>query len=244
MIVETPWYWFVGVLGLAVGAYLIGVLDRSGSLLAGAMATVILLGVGPGWLFVLVLFVAVSYAATRLGYEVKRRRRVHEPRKGRRGIRNVLANGATPTLIAAGGLFVDDAILAFPFATAIAVAAADTLASELGVFADDARLITDPSKSVPPGTNGGVSIAGTVASVTGALMVAVVAHLLIPLAWHLVGLVVVLGLVGSLLDSVLGATWEGDPGRPQGPLTKNDVNFISITIPAMVALLGTSLGIA
>lgn len=243
MLVDTPWYWFVGVIALSIGAYGIGILDKAGSAVAGVMAALILLGVGPGWLFLLVLFVAVSYGATRFGYELKRRRSVHEPRRGRRGIRNVFANGAPPTLVAISGLFLPDHVIAFPFATAIAVAAADTLASELGVFSDRAVLITEPQRDVRPGTNGGISVVGTVASIAGALMVATVAHLAIPLAWHLVPFVVVLGLAGSLIDSLLGATWEGDPGRIQGPLTKNDVNFISISIPTLVALLATSLGI-
>ncbi|KAJ3334188.1 Transmembrane protein 19 [Blyttiomyces sp. JEL0837] len=92
----------------------------------------------------------------------------------------------------------------------------DTWASELGVLAKGSpRLITNLFKIVPPGTNGGVTIVGLIASAMGGALIGVVAGLTMPsncwnmdTFWMMVMLGLVSGLVGSLIDSLLGATLQ------------------------------------
>uniref|UniRef100_A0A7R9ZDG7 Transmembrane protein 19 n=1 Tax=Pseudictyota dubia TaxID=2749911 RepID=A0A7R9ZDG7_9STRA len=90
---------------------------------------------------------------------------------------------------------------------------ADTLASELGILArQEPVLITQPWRRVPPGTNGGVTWWGTLWSGIGgilmglgtALMDAASGIEIRPAAVLCYGLAC--GLVGSFIDSVLGAT--------------------------------------
>lgn len=90
---------------------------------------------------------------------------------------------------------------------------ADTLASELGILADHTPiLITKPWVSVPPGTNGGITLSGTLWSGFGGLIIAVGVILLDLLSGIAVRPVqtimfgTVCGFVGSFLDSLLGAT--------------------------------------
>lgn len=229
------------IVALAVLAHRFGVLDGPGATLAGIFGVIIVWGMSFGAFVLLVLFTGLGFGVTRVGYERKRARALNEPGEGRRGWPNVLSNGLTATLVAGAGFFVAPEPLAFPFAVAVAVAAADTFASELGSLGRRAVLITKPRQAVPPGTNGGVSWMGTAASLLGAATVAALAHFLIPLPTRLVLWVVALGLLGSMIDSVLGATWEDSPGVHDGPLTKGDVNFISITLPAAFALLAAQL---
>ena len=99
-----------------------------------------------------------------------------------------------------------------------ACAAGDTWASELGVLAATRpRLVTSLFlRTVPPGTNGGMSLLGTVASGAGGLFIGLIFAAMSPLLnttvpatqlpMALVGLAS--GLIGSLLDSLLGATLQ------------------------------------
>ena len=63
--------------------------------------------------------------------------------------------------------------------------AADTFSSELGILSESKpRLITSwKLREVPPGTNGGITIAGTLAGYLGAFTIAVTSALLLPFCW-------------------------------------------------------------
>jgi uncharacterized membrane protein len=111
--------------------------------------------------------------------------------------------------------------------------AADTFSSELGILAKSPpRLILAPWRTVPKGTNGGVTLTGLLAGTLGAFMISVVSVGILPLcsssdppSKHFLGSPYILGwttneklliiatmtgagLVGSILDSVLGAIFQ------------------------------------
>ncbi|KZP10735.1 hypothetical protein FIBSPDRAFT_838150 [Athelia psychrophila] len=94
----------------------------------------------------------------------------------------------------------------------------DTLASELGILSPTKPILITTLKTVPPGTNGGMSLGGTLASLVGGLIMGVTVFVDLIVEnrecrgqWmHIVGPLVLWGIfaggVGSLLDSFLGAT--------------------------------------
>jgi uncharacterized membrane protein len=114
-----------------------------------------------------------------------------------------------------------------------AAVAADTFSSELGILSKSKpRLITSFAlREVPPGTNGGVTLLGTLAGLLGSFIIACTSTLLIPFcpviessvttslkpgfqgghSWSLqekvtwIAFITIWGGLGSLLDSVLGA---------------------------------------
>jgi uncharacterized membrane protein len=88
---------------------------------------------------------------------------------------------------------------------ALAAAAADTWATEIGTLAGGRPRTLLGWRAVPPGTSGAVSAAGTAALVAGAAFVALLAIALGFPAWvALAGLAG--GGAGAVADSVLGAT--------------------------------------
>ncbi|KIP04576.1 hypothetical protein PHLGIDRAFT_109362 [Phlebiopsis gigantea 11061_1 CR5-6] len=94
----------------------------------------------------------------------------------------------------------------------------DTLASELGILSPSQPRLVTTWKPVPPGTNGGMSPTGTLASLMGGVIMGATlsATLLVESAacrtqWHSVVLPLLAygalgGVFGSFIDSLMGAT--------------------------------------
>jgi uncharacterized protein (TIGR00297 family) len=206
------------VLGYA--SYALGTASVTGMLTGGLFGLLTIVLGGFGWFVVLTSFFAIGGLSTKFRYEEKRARGVAEDNDGARGSSNVLGNavvafvavvGFAASLRLATPLPVDTAF-GFAFAGSVAAAMSDTLSSEIGGLYDRPRLITT-FQPVPPGTDGGVTWQGEVAGVVGAVLVAALALLLMPLSGpvaFVVGVVVVGGVAGMTVDSVLGATLEGD----------------------------------
>lgn len=159
----------------------------------------------------LILFFLLGTLATRLGRQQKHTLTLSATggsgAEGPRAGSQVLANSAAASLMllaSALGLISERAALVGVCA-AYAAAAADTLGSEIGVLAEGTpRMIIPPFEEVPRGTNGGVSLLGLVAGFMGSSAVA--------LLWNYyfdetdtAFEIALLGLGGSLIDSILGA---------------------------------------
>lgn len=226
--------------GFAFVAYGMRVLDVAGSILAFALALVIVTSEGGiRWLILLIGFVAFGFIVTKMFWARKTAMGVAEGKKGVRGWRNVAANGLVPGIMALLTFFVPREEVLLGFVTAIAVASSDTFASELGVLSHRTYLITAPWKRVPPGMNGGVSNWGHFVALIGAAVPSLVAVPLVGLAWDQVWIPILGGWIGCQVDSVIGALFEEERGRAYGLLTKSDVNFLSIALVAFAVLLIT-----
>ncbi|MEW6070246.1 MAG: DUF92 domain-containing protein [Candidatus Thermoplasmatota archaeon] len=219
---------------LAFLAYWKRVFDTSGCLAAFFIGLVIGILGSLLWLLMLLIFLISSFLATKFKFEYKKSRGVQEGIRGERRIKNVIANGSVPVIIVILKYFLalDNTFATILFLTAIAVAAADTLASEIGVLADKTYLITNLRKRVAAGTNGGVSILGTSAALFASFYVASIGCLLCGiLSIELFIVPLLLGFLGCNIDSLLGATLE------KGILTKGMVNYISIATSTLIAVL-------
>ena len=118
---------------------------------------------------------------------------------GGRNARQVIANGGVAALAALVGSWA-------ACAGALAAATADTWASEIGRHSrTPPRLITN-GRSVPAGTDGGMTLLGTLGGMAGAGLIAGLASVAEPRALTAVATA---GVFGMLLDSVLGATVQG-----------------------------------
>lgn len=225
---------------LAVASVLSGALTAPAGAVAAAFGGFVVVLGGFPYLALLVLFVLTSVLATRYGFEEKRRRNVHEGRRGERGISNVVAHAVVPAALVAIAAVAPAGLpapaLALLYAATMAFGASDTFASEFGVLSGRARSILT-MRPVPPGTNGGVSGLGELWAFVGALGMALVAAALY-LAFSapsaatglLVAATTIAGFLGCQVDSVLGETLEN-----RGFLTKGSTNFLGMLASLAIA---------
>jgi uncharacterized protein (TIGR00297 family) len=203
---------------IAILAYRRASLDASGALGAMIVGTLIF-GFG-GWIWGLTLITFFFSSSILSHYKDSAKQDLAEKfAKGhRRDLGQTVANGGVGAALAiAYAAWHQPAIFA-AFLGAMAAVTADTWATELGVLsASPPRLITN-RHVVEVGTSGGVSLLGIAASAAGALVIGLAALIssvidqLIrnaddPLGYGCtVPLALVGGLVGSLVDSLLGAS--------------------------------------
>ncbi|TLZ88589.1 MAG: DUF92 domain-containing protein, partial [Methanobacteriota archaeon] len=162
---------------LSALAYRRNVLTWDGSLAAFVVGMVIGIFGDVTWLFLLLFFLLSSFLATRYRFALKEAMGVQEGIRGERRSTNVLANGVALMAVAVLSLIQPPGfprlISGVVFLSALSVAGSDTLASEIGVLSRHTYLITN-GKPVPPGTDGGVSLLGTLCALGAAVYTSVV----------------------------------------------------------------------
>jgi uncharacterized protein (TIGR00297 family) len=178
-------------------------LSASGAAAAIAVGTAVWAGGGAAWFAVLMTFFVTSTALAPVGRAAKEATKREFSKGDRRDALQVLANGGVGA--AAAALFAWHGCPGFAalFVGALATANGDTWATELGVLSRREPISLVTLRRVPRGTSGAVSPLGLLATVSGAAAVAV--PLLSP-RW--IAIAAVAGLVGSLADSLLGATLQ------------------------------------
>ncbi len=163
------------------------------------------------WFLLLLFFFLCCSTITKVRKDYKRSIGIIDP-EGTRDWRNVLANGGVPMIYAILESITRGDIITVGFISAVAIATADTTATEIGVLSKSPpRLITNLSKRVPPGYSGGISLLGTVASFLGGLVISIISllfNLIHAQPIQIIILLSVIGLFGSLLDSFIGAKFE------------------------------------
>ena len=164
-----------------------------------------------GWLAV-VAYLVLGSLVTKLGFARKQELGLAEGRGGRRGPENVWGSAFTglvlALLIAAG--IGSPALLLIGFSASFAAKLADTFGSEIGKRWGRTTLLITNLRPVPAGTEGAVSIEGTLACGLGSLlMTLVMACLGLLQSGAAFALVLVVGFIATLLESLLGALGQG-----------------------------------
>lgn len=222
---------------LAIKAMRSRSLSRSGAVAGFAVGFAL---VSTGWRgMVLFCFYQLGSMATKYKHAVKAQRDATVATASQRGAAQVLSVSIVATVLSlwhavfyGAEQVIDLTVAPVPSRLTCAILAhhatclADTLASELGMvtsvsfFGTNHKnapiLITQPWKRVPIGTNGGVTLMGTLWSVVGGALMGgatVVVDLFLshlPLSRSVASRMVLFGslcgFLGSLIDSILGAT--------------------------------------
>jgi uncharacterized protein (TIGR00297 family) len=183
-----------------------------------------------GYLLLLAFFV-IGSATTKLGYRKKAAAKLAQEKGGRRGARHALANAGVATACAIFAGVTDYRVLfGLAFAGAFATAAADTSSSEIGQLLGRRTFLLTTFRAVPRGTEGAVSLEGTLAGVLASLIVAVLGAALGLYPWMGVLAVVVAAFVGTTFESVVGAALE-----KRQLLDNEALNFLNTLVGALVA---------
>lgn len=215
----------------AGGAWLLRGVTPGGAMAGFLIALAVFATSGPGSFAVLVTVFAVAWLTTRLGYRRKQMLGTAEDARGRSAAQ-VLAN-----LSAAAGFSVAAAItghrtLLVAAMASFAEAAADTAASECGQALSERAYLVVSMRSVPAGANGGISAPGTLAAVVAAAIVSTIAAVTHVVPWPALPAIAAAGVLGTIVDSVLGATLE-----TRGAIGNNGVNFAGTVSAGLLALL-------
>ena len=156
-------------------AYALGMVSRSGALGGLLVGTIVYACLGPRGFAVLALFVVGGSLLTRLGYRSKQRAGTAQEHGGRRGARNALANCAVAVLCAILARATDSDLFITAFVASLGAAFADTSESEIGQLLSRAPRLITTLRKVPPGTDGAISLPGTLAGITAACLTATLA---------------------------------------------------------------------
>jgi uncharacterized protein (TIGR00297 family) len=191
------------------------------------------------WRTALIPVLAVSllaFGATRVGRGRKEQLGTAEDHKGRRAAQ-IAANLGMAVLVSndAAQTWLDNSRwseqLAMAAMAALAGAAADTVSSEIGqVLGGQPRMLTT-LRAAEPGTDGAISLAGTLAGVVAAAITAGLGVFALRGNLTMLWVSCAGGVFGLFFDSLLGATFER-----AGWLNNDAVNFLSTASAAAIAL--------
>ena len=213
----------------AVLAHALGMVSRGGALGGFLVGTLIYACLGPQGFAVLALFVVGGSLLTRLGYRRKRRAGTAEAGGGRRGARNALANCSVAVICALLAALTSSQAFATAFVASLGAAFADTAESEVGqLYGRAPRLITT-LRRVPPGTDGAVSVPGTLSGLAAAALTAALGLVLgLVEGQSAVPLVALAAFLGTVADSLVGAL---------APRVGNEITNVLCTLIAAALIL-------
>ena len=213
----------------------IPLLTRSGWIHAGALGTILWGCLGwRGWLFV-VLYLLLGSLVTKLGFAQKQKLGLAEGRGGQRGPENLWGSAATGALLAIliGANIGSKKLLLVGFAASFAAKLADTFGSEIGKRWGGKTVLITSLQVVPAGTDGAISLQGTLASGLGSLLMTLaMAGLFYEEIGSFVLIVFISGFLATLFESFLGAVVQ----QRLSFLTNEVINGLQTIFAALIAM--------
>lgn len=201
---------------LAVVGYALRAVDVSGAIFGWIIGDIIILGSATLYISLIAFFI-IGTALTRLGYARKSAAGLAQEKGGRRGAEHAFANAGVAALCAIAYWRGLGLVPLFMGISALATAAADTAGSEIGQLWGRRAFLPLTFRRVERGTDGAISIEGTLAGAIAALLVALAG---VAMAVHqlrpgfagsveidkarAVAVITICGFLGSYVESVAG----------------------------------------
>ncbi|MCC5635901.1 TIGR00297 family protein [Nostoc sp. CHAB 5844] len=246
----NPWLVGVGLNAILLGLVWIApkkLLTPAGLFHAWILGVIVWGTLGWQGYLVVAFYFLVGSGVTRIGMAQKEAEGIAEKRSGARGPENVWGSALTAALCALGvgvinsGFLVSHpqslvpnpvSLLVLGYVASFSTKLSDTSASEVGKAYGRSTFLITTLQPVPRGTEGAVSLEGTLAGVVASIAIACV-------GWA-VGLIDLLGIVWCILaafiatnlESVIGATLQSQYTW----LTNELVNILNTFIGAIAAI--------
>jgi uncharacterized protein (TIGR00297 family) len=189
---------------------------------------------------VVMFYFLVGSAVTKIGMAQKEAAGIAEKRGGARGPENVWGSAFTATICAIGIATIKlgwlnpnwESLLLLGYVASFATKLSDTTASEVGKAYGKSTFLITTFKPVPRGTEGAISLEGTLAGIFGGILISLVAYSLGLITFTGVIICTIAAFVATNLESVIGATLQSDLDW----LSNELVNVINTIIGAVVAI--------
>jgi len=209
-------------------------MTKSGWISAGILGTLLWGSLGwKGWMSV-VLYLVLGSLVTKIGFKYKNKLGIAEKRGGRRGPENVLGSASTGLFLA---LMIklnlaNLILLKVGFAASFAAKLADTFGSEIGKRYGKNTFLITTFKKVRQGSEGAISLEGTIASLFGSFLMSFVMLILgfitIEKGFFIVAFS---GFAATIFESFIGAIFQDKCN-----LSNETVNVIQTCFSATLAI--------
>jgi uncharacterized protein (TIGR00297 family) len=240
---ENPWLVAIGLNSILLLVATIipkKLLTPAGLLHAWALGAIVWGTLGWRGYGVVMFYFLVGSAVTRIGMAQKEAEGIAEKRGGARGPENVWGSAFTATICAIGVAAVQlgwldpqwRSLLLLGYVASFATKLADTTASEVGKAYGKSTFLITTLQPVPRGTEGAVSLEGTLAGILGGSIISLVAYGVDLITLPGVVICTIAAFVATNLESVIGATIQNKFDW----LTNELVNVINTIIGAVVAI--------
>ena len=238
-LIANPWSLAVSLNTLLLAIAFIApkkLLTTTGYLHAWVLGVIVWGSLGWQGYAVVMFYFLFGSGVTRIGIEQKEAEGIAEKRSGQRGPENVWGSALTATICALLTLFVDPAwqsLLLLGYIASFSTKLSDTTASEVGKAYGKSTFLITTLKPVPRGTEGAISLEGTLAGIVGSLLIAVLAWGLGMIDLSGIGLCAIAAFIATNIESLIGATLQNQWDW----LTNEVVNGINTFIGAAIAII-------
>ncbi len=189
---------------------------------------------------VVMFYFLIGSAVTRIGMAQKEAAGIAEKRGGARGPENVWGSAATAAVCAIAIAAIHfgwldpswESAFLLGYVASLSTKLADTTASEVGKAYGKSTFLITTLQPVPRGTEGAVSLEGTLAGIVGGVLISLVAYSLGLITLTGVVICTIAAFIATNLESVIGATVQSKFDW----LTNELVNVINTIIGAVVAI--------
>ncbi|GLU18020.1 hypothetical protein SLE2022_343430 [Rubroshorea leprosula] len=219
---------------------LVSGLSLSGISAAFLLGTLTWRAFGPSGFLLVASYFVIGTGVTKVKMAQKEAQGVAEKRKGRRGPGSVIGSSAAGcvcaflTIYGVGGAAFSQ-LWRLGFVASFCTKLSDTVSSEIGKAFGKTTYLVTTFKVVPRGTEGAVSVEGTVAGLLASIILAFIGCLMGEINAPEAMVCIIASQIANLGESIIGAVFQEKDGFRW--LNNDAVNVINITMGGILAIL-------